>query len=416
MNKKQPIKGYVLIKDKEGNLKYYKDGRFFDLEEIRRLQQKSREEKKQKSKKLEPVFTLEQRKRQNEKQEKENKSTEKKTKPAEKEMNKLSEKKEIVEKNKEYSAERDKDKDKDKNKNFDPQSKNKEIDLEEVRQDKDLFSKRNQDHSLVDRHVNAVMDKLKVKFSDELIKTRFANILITYFRGIRSDKEIFYILTLPKSSGGLELPEEKAKVVLAAVREEAKNLDHKRKKIISGKSEEKNHLLEPPPPEVIDKKEPIENLADKMKKSQERKSSMEKNMGKPMVKRPGKNKRQEFTGPKPEIKDVKSEKRLIGPIDELEMMTLDDFRRLGRDEEEIKEELIEKIQILEEESFVKRVKGLNAWKRSPVFKLYLEMMLQGINQKKSINRVIEDRQRKNIPNLTLSEYEMIADFNNKISV
>ena len=90
------------------------------------------------------------------------------------------------------------------------------------------------------------------------------------------------------------------------------------------------------------------------------------------------------------------------------------MRKLGRNEDEIKEELLEKVEVLAEQSLLKKIEGINAWKISPVYKLYLQMTYQGIKKMKKISEVIEQRQIENHESLTLSEYEMIASLNQKL--
>ncbi|MFH0987934.1 MAG: hypothetical protein V1763_01015, partial [Parcubacteria group bacterium] len=117
----------------------------------------------------------------------------------------------------------------------------------------------------------------------------------------------------------------------------------------------------------------------------------------------------------PKITDIKKTTRLFGPVEELANMALDGFRKLGKDKTEIANEVVEKIQMLAEESLTRKVEGINAWRSSPVYQLYLSMSMQGIREGKSIQVVIENRQQKNEETLTLSEYEAVNEINGQIS-
>jgi len=116
----------------------------------------------------------------------------------------------------------------------------------------------------------------------------------------------------------------------------------------------------------------------------------------------------------PVMGDVKITNRLVGPIEELTYMTVDDFRRLGKNIEEIISSLLEKIQLLADESLARKIQGIKAWKQSPVFMLYLKMSMDGIMQGKTIEQVIIDKQKEHADCLTLSEYEAIGRLNKQL--
>ncbi|OGF30600.1 hypothetical protein A2533_03830 [Candidatus Falkowbacteria bacterium RIFOXYD2_FULL_35_9] len=115
-------------------------------------------------------------------------------------------------------------------------------------------------------------------------------------------------------------------------------------------------------------------------------------------------------------KEVKYKPQLVGPLEELRQMTLEDFRRLGRDANEMMEEVKEKIAVLQEDSWKKGVDGLKAWRESEVHKLYTEMGLQSILTNKSLDQIIVDRQVKNQPVLTLSEFDEVLGFNKNFEI
>ncbi|MCK4554441.1 hypothetical protein KAU19_05810, partial [Candidatus Parcubacteria bacterium] len=58
--------------------------------------------------------------------------------------------------------------------------------------------------------------------------------------------------------------------------------------------------------------------------------------------------------------------KVMGPIDELKYMDLISFRRLDQNLVKIVEKIKEKINLLEEEDYAKRLKGIKAWRTSPV--------------------------------------------------
>lgn len=363
------LNDYVLVKDKDGQLKYYKDGQFYSIEEIE-TQIKGEQEKKEEKKEpvvLKPVITLEEKKQV------------KKQKP-----------------------------------DLEPLKISEEV--EDVKPVEELSARRSEDQKVIEEKVQDIISKLKIQFSDETIKRRFVNILTTYFRGIRKVKEIEYILTTPKVSGGMELPVDKVALIISLLSHHTEDTHKKRQEVVSKPLDRVatlDHRLDPPPPAVVPKASPapeaISVPVPKVSVPQKPKT-----MARPVISKPAPSQPSPMT--KSKVEDVRPVTRqLTGPLEELQYMTIEDFRRLGRDENEIKDEVMERIMLLNEESFVRKIQGIKAWKSSPVFKTYLLLSLRGIREKKTVEQLIEENQRQNIETLTISEYEAISDLNQKLS-
>ncbi len=408
MSDKKQIKGYALVRDKDGVLKYYKDGKFFTKKEIQEAVARSSKKESENSPKkvLKPVL-----------------SYQKKSEPK------------------------------------------KKIDIEEaLEQDwaelnsgSDLTKAREEDKKNIEKKVQEVIKRLKISFSDEKIKQRFINILITYFRGIRSRKEIEYALALPKMSGGLEISGEKARLigkVLENYQEEVHNGRKKtvekveQKPIVRKETVDLRHRIAPPPPAVnrekndglkkldqlikqesaqqyVFSKNKVKSVSEPAERSSSikqqtknkelsRNSRIEKQKMKTMIKpKPEKpSLKQSDAKERPVMNDVKRASRyLTGPLEELEYMDLKGFRLLGKTNDAMIDAMKNKLNILVEQSLPQKIQGIKAWRRSPVFQLYLDMNLQGIREDKSLQEVIEARQFANQETLSLSEYETIGQLN-----
>jgi len=105
--------------------------------------------------------------------------------------------------------------------------------------------------------------------------------------------------------------------------------------------------------------------------------------------------------------------RSHGPIDELRILTLEDWRRWG-DSNEAAKNIKDKIDLLGEESLEKKSKAIEAWKQSEIYNLYLEIGKESINKGKSIKEVIEDRKKQNKPTLTQEEFNAILDLSQEL--
>lgn len=366
-------KKYILVKDKDGKLKYYLDGKFFSVEEVEaERKQKPAENQVSAKKAMKPVLTY--------------KSTLTSAPPSLKV-------KEIIEKEVSAGAKEP--------------AKKLEMGWEDLQDDSLLSARREDDQKVIDSHVGRVIEKLKIQFSEAKTENRFRDLLKTFFRGVRTIKEVGYILGLPKVSGGMELAKDKTSLILSVIELESEELNRGRKEASSRppaltKIIPAEKLLPAPPPAVV-----VEHKTERPKSSQAQFEPLKREILRPAGV-------QAVSAAKPSMENIISGRRLIGPLEELEFMGLKDFRALGRTAKEIGEELFEKFQMLAAQSLVQKMKGIAAWRKSPVMRLYLMMTMDGIKGKKGIVEVIESRQIKNQETLTLSEYEIVGEVNRKL--
>jgi hypothetical protein len=117
---------------------------------------------------------------------------------------------------------------------------------------------------------------------------------------------------------------------------------------------------------------------------------------------------------RPAMSDIQVPSKMTGPVDELRTLTLVDFRRLGADTKQAVARVIEKIDLLGEESFAKRAEGTRAWRESPLYKLYLDMGVESMERGEPINIVISRRATSNRPYLSENEFSAVADLNQQL--
>ncbi|NCO79912.1 hypothetical protein GW884_01345, partial [Candidatus Falkowbacteria bacterium] len=106
--------------------------------------------------------------------------------------------------------------------------------------------------------------------------------------------------------------------------------------------------------------------------------------------------------------------RVMGPIDELKFLELTNWRRLDKEPVKIAEKIKEKIKLLEEESYAKRLEGIKAWRLSPVNRLYLAMGQASISNNQPVDVIIEERKKQGEEYLTSQEFEAIMDLNREL--
>jgi len=145
------------------------------------------------------------------------------------------------------------------------------------------------------------------------------------------------------------------------------------------------------------------------------KSIPTKTISEPKINKPTINKRGvETSAGKVKMEDVKFVPKLVGPIDELRDMSIEDWRRLGNSPEEFTDKIIEKINFLEKESYKKRLAGIKAWRQSPVNLAYLEIGQNSMIHSKNLSEVIGGIISSGGETLNLSEFNAVMELNKKL--
>ena len=116
------------------------------------------------------------------------------------------------------------------------------------------------------------------------------------------------------------------------------------------------------------------------------------------------------------VEEIKAPKKLFGPIEELREMKLEDFRRLSKDPKERAIKIKDKVDLLEEESFDKKMKGVAAWQESPINGLYLNLIQEAFQTGKNIQTIISAREAAGRPTLSWEEFQSILDLNQKLKI
>lgn len=114
------------------------------------------------------------------------------------------------------------------------------------------------------------------------------------------------------------------------------------------------------------------------------------------------------------MEDVKFIPKAFGPVEELGYMDLPSFRRLGKMPEDMAKKIKEKINLLEEDSYLKRLEGIKAWRNNPINKICLEMGRASIGGGKPISDIIKERSAGGQECLTDEEFSAIMDLNKEL--
>ena len=104
----------------------------------------------------------------------------------------------------------------------------------------------------------------------------------------------------------------------------------------------------------------------------------------------------------------------MSPLDEIKYLDLINFRRLDKDPQKAADKIRSKINLLEEESYGKKLAGIRFWRSSPINKLYLEIGHLSISGNKPVDVIIEERKIAMRDYLTAAEFKAIMDLNKSL--
>ena len=335
----------------------------------------------------------------------------------------------------------------------------------------------------LDTAVANVMERTKKDFSSEDLKKRFQNIVIAFFKDIRTQIETKIILKREQKIGGMGfnqtttdeiieiLTKEKARIDKELIKklplekqEQIKTLKFKSikentEKVIQAETKMPKAIpplpppkpqpmagpplpeepkpvpkpvvpppppppkpvvpppppppkpqpkpVAPPPPPSKPQPKPVPPPPSLPPKPQPKPVFKPESTFRPII-RP-----QQVQPTKPLVEEIKVKPRVYGPIEELKTLTLVDWRRWGSAKEAVLK-IEDKINLLAEESLVKKSEGIKAWKSSEINNLYLDIGAESIDQGKSVTEIILQRQQKKVPTLTEEEFNSVVELNQKL--
>ncbi|MBL7053830.1 hypothetical protein ISS06_01325 [Patescibacteria group bacterium] len=306
----------------------------------------------------------------------------------------------------------------------------------------------------LEKTAQQIIDELKISFERDVMATRFSNIVVSFLKEVRSEIETKIVLKRDPKIGGMGIEDEMVDKIIQALKKK-----HQSPKIIKNTkvkdlTEELKLAQEPIDiPGSIPKPQPKPDLgARPLSKdmSQEKQvltpkpypvSQPKPDLGARPLSKDMSQEKQVLTPkpypvsqPKPDlgarplskplvhqtprpVKDlsgpVEIRSRTLSPIDELRTFSLVDWRRLGKTADAVTR-IKDKINLLEEESLLKKAEGIKAWKESTINKLYLKIGEQAINSGSSIRDVILSRQSNKEQTLTEEEFNAVVELNQSL--
>lgn len=115
------------------------------------------------------------------------------------------------------------------------------------------------------------------------------------------------------------------------------------------------------------------------------------------------------------INDIRPVTKIVSPIDELRLLDITNFRRLGDTPKEIVLKIFSKIKLLEKDGYDKMIAGVKAWRQSEVNHLYIKIGQEVIMKNSSFSDIISQRERAGQAHLSTEEINAISQLNSKLS-
>ena len=114
------------------------------------------------------------------------------------------------------------------------------------------------------------------------------------------------------------------------------------------------------------------------------------------------------------VTDIQPVKRLMSPIDELGTMSPAEFRRLSTVPADAIQKIEDILSTLEQQAYEERVKGITAWRKSPMNQLYVAMTTAALMQGVAVAEIAAKRRAAGEESLSPAEIRAVSQLNEKL--
>ncbi len=118
----------------------------------------------------------------------------------------------------------------------------------------------------------------------------------------------------------------------------------------------------------------------------------------------------------PTMQDVRPPVHLVGLAEELEGMTLAEFRRMAKDPDQAAEKILQKLDTLQQESFEQWTEGVIAWRRSPLQQLYLKLVAESFASGKPVAQLAQEKRTTDPEMPSAEELGALIELNSHVQL
>lgn len=269
--------------------------------------------------------------------------------------------------------------------------------------------------------VKSIIMAANLTFADPSFAKRFETIISARIRDVRDESETKEMLARPDKVGGLSLAPEQIERVLELLRNAVaefqsvykKEEDKRREQFIREETEKDALRRGERDRREKEEREKLYARVTGVGPSITKASSAPRRAAILEQVRPAQLAASPATG-RPKMDEVKFVPKVMGPTEELKVMSLSEFRRLSKDPKEAIEKIKDKIELLENEDFTKKVAGIKAWQDSGINNLYLQLLKEGLSKGVPVGSVVEEAIKAGKETLTKEEFSAIMELNRSL--
>lgn len=272
----------------------------------------------------------------------------------------------------------------------------------------------------LEKIIEKIIEKNKLTLSPDRLR-RFSAILFSFFRHSRSPIHVRALL-LEKSDTGISLPETTVEAVMSVITilrdkiESVEGVVVREAELALGVSDQpaEEETKQPESPKIeptIPKSEPVVpkvEVVEPVSIPVMREAAMPNGNDLPKVQRPTAS---DMKLPSMPTARKYTSAKVMGKIDELAEMTVEQFRQIDTDPRMAAAKILQRINTLEKDSLMRKAQGIEAWRSNQVYGLYLRMGQLGLEQHKDIAAISSMLASQNEAYLSSEEFEAITDLN-----
>jgi hypothetical protein len=117
---------------------------------------------------------------------------------------------------------------------------------------------------------------------------------------------------------------------------------------------------------------------------------------------------------RPKVEDVRFERKLAGPVEELRLLTLVDFRRLSKDPTQAARKVRDKVELAAQEGYDRRIAAVRAWRESPLCQLYVSLSREALIAGKGIAQVLDEKRAAGEDVPSNEELKAVVELNGEL--
>lgn len=254
--------------------------------------------------------------------------------------------------------------------------------------------------------VKSICGNPAFQFQDVLLRDRCGKLVESRVREVRTAEQTRSQLERSVDAGGLGVTGRRLADMLAMIESE---VVHYQEASMVKQEQNKSAVKEARQKKVIEKQDLVKQEETQLAKRYEQltgqvRTAIEQSKIPAPPKRP-------LVSAEASMQEIAFGKRLVGPVEELRTLSLLDFRRLSSDSKQAATKVKDKVDLLEEQGYEKKIEGIKAWRESPLNKLYMTLTTDAVLKGVPITQLLEERGRAKEETLTDEELKMMMELN-----